>query len=90
MLDLFWGFAHVASVNNYVRPEFVGVLALKGARHPLVASSVYFSSRDELELTWLASWVWFNSILDRYAGPVVPNDVYANDTSAFQIIQGPK
>ncbi|KAL7415766.1 muts domain V-domain-containing protein [Mrakia frigida] len=62
MLDLFWGFAHVASANNYVRPEYVGTLALKGARHP---------------------------ILDRYAGPVVPNDVYSNNTSIFQIIQGP-
>jgi hypothetical protein len=34
--------------------------------------------------------IFYRRILDRYAGPVVPNDVYASDTSSFQIIQGPK
>lgn len=36
MLDLLWGFAHIASAHNYVRPEYVGTLALKGAKHPSV------------------------------------------------------
>lgn len=36
MLDLLWGFAHTASTNNYVRPEYVGTLALKAAKHPSV------------------------------------------------------
>lgn len=65
LVDMLWSFAHASIIQNYVRPEFTGTMAIKSGRHPIL---------EKLQP----------------AGTLVPNDVYCDDSSSFQIIQGPK
>ncbi|GJJ09382.1 hypothetical protein Clacol_003604 [Clathrus columnatus] len=44
LLDLLWSFAHASIVHNYVRPEFTGVMAVKGGRHPILDADPTFKT----------------------------------------------
>ncbi|RPA76245.1 hypothetical protein BJ508DRAFT_370727 [Ascobolus immersus RN42] len=62
MLDMVASFAHLCTLQEYVRPEFTSTLAIKDGRHPI---------RERMQGT-----------------PFVPNDVYADTQSRFQVVTG--
>ncbi|KAF8315442.1 hypothetical protein DL93DRAFT_2166804 [Clavulina sp. PMI_390] len=36
VLDMIWAFSRASILNNYVRPQFTGTLAIKAGRHPIL------------------------------------------------------